>query len=95
MSQVIERTIIELCEDWDELKERTSTRLRSLEESRDLRSFENNVEDMKSWIQEKQGMLMYTEELGKDRAAVQKLFRKHEELEVSCRIFLLFYKTHV
>ena len=80
--KVIQNTIVGLCEDWDELKERTSMRLKLLEESRDIHSFENNVEDTKIWMQEKQGMLMYAVELGKDCASVKKLFRKHEELEV-------------
>ena len=80
--KVIQNTIVGQCEDWDELKERTSMRLKLLEESRDIHSFENNVEDTKIWMQEKQGMLMYAVELGKDCASVKKLFRKHEELEV-------------
>ena len=82
MFQEIERTILELCKDWDDLKERASTRLKRLEDSRDLHSFKNNVEDTKTWIQEKLGMLVYTEDLGKDCMSVKKLLRKHEELKV-------------
>ena len=81
-------TITDICKDWDQLKARTGMRLRSLEESRDVRSFENNVEDMKSWIDEKHRTLVCTEELDKDYATVQRLFRKHEELEVSLFSFL-------
>jgi hypothetical protein len=83
--QDIERTILELCEDWDDLKERASARLKRLEDSRDLHSFKNNMEDTKTWIQEKQGMLMYNEDLGKDCLTVKKLLRKHDDMKVLCR----------
>lgn len=80
--QEIERAILELCKDWDDLKERASARLKGLEDSRDLHGFKNNVQDTKTWIQEKLGMLVYTEDLGKDCMTVKKLLRKHEELKV-------------
>ncbi len=80
--QEIERTILELCEDWDDLKERAGARFKRLEDSRDLHSFKNNMEDTRTWIQEKQGMLMGSEDLGKDCLTVKKLIRKHDELKV-------------
>ena len=73
---------MELCQDWDDLKERTSARLKSLEDSRDLHTFKENLEDAKTSIQEKLGMLMYTKDLGKDVLTVKKLLRKHDELKV-------------
>lgn len=69
-------------------------RLKCLEDSRDVHSFTNNVEDTKIWIQDKQGMLMYTAEHGKDSAGVKKLFRRHEELEVRTIVLWLKRGTH-
>lgn len=73
---------MELCKDWDDLKERASARLKRLEDSRALHGFKNNLEDTKTWIEEKQRVVVYNEKLGKDCSTARKLLRIHGELKV-------------
>lgn len=83
MFQDIERKILHLCDEWDDLKERTSARLKKLEDGRDLHVFINNVEDIKTWIQGKLEMLLlHNDDLGKDCLSVKTLLRKHDETKV-------------
>ncbi|EDO49575.1 predicted protein [Nematostella vectensis] len=77
-SEMIEQRAEVICERWDGLKERTSTRLEELDRARDLHAFRRSVDEIHAWIQEKIDALGVAENGAPDLRHVQALQRKHQ-----------------
>merc|ERR1719192_2612233 len=77
----IEEKVLQLTEEWQELKETAQQRRRKLEESIIYQQFLAKIEEEEAWMSEKQQLLTVSD-LGDDTAAVQGLLDEHLDLEV-------------
>ena len=68
---------------WDFLKERTNERLETLNQAREIHTFNRNVEETEAWIQEKEAALTCAEDGARDLSSVQALQRKHDSFQVT------------
>ena len=77
----MEEKVLQLTEEWQELKETAQQRRRKLEESIIYQQFLAKIEEEEAWMSEKQQLLTVSD-LGDDTAAVQGLLDEHLDLEV-------------